>query len=222
MSLETSKTLGGIGAILLLVGAVGFFVQPAVAFAAFIGVILSLVALHGLADYYRERGIFNNALWGFIALVVGVIVAAAALIYLFLYTDVLTQLVQAIYPTWNGNWSTPPTGPTVSPQNLDITKLIPPITTLLEVYAIFCVFVVIASFFVWRSLKQVGAKSNIGLFGTAGILLFIGGILSVLIIGFVLMAIAVLLMAIAFFELRPQPQQPAATAAPLVSTPTPV
>lgn len=222
MTLETSKNLGVIGAVLLLVGAAGFFVDPAVVFVSFIGVIFCFVALHGLADYFKERGIFNNALWGFIALVVGVVVGGAALVYLFLYTDVLTQLVEAIYPSWNGNWLTPPTGPTVSPENLDITKLISPLTVLFEAYAVFCVFLVVTSFFVWRSLRQVGAKSNIGLFGTAGILIFLGGILAVLFIGFILIVIGVVLMAIAFFQLRPQVEQPFAATVPLQPASAPV
>jgi len=222
MTLESSKSLGGIGAILVLIGAIGFFAETLLAFAAFVGVILVLVALYGLADYYKERGIFNNALWAFIALIVGIVVAIAAVVYLFFYTNAFTQLVQAFYPAWNGDWSTIPTGSAVTPDIIDITGLIPAFTTILEVYEFFCVFVIVMTFFVWRSLKQVSAKSNVGLFGTAGILMFIGGILTALFIGWILMAIAVLFMAIAFFQLKSQPEQPPVAAMPPQPVSTPV
>lgn len=222
MTLESSKNLGGIGAILLFVGAVGFLVEPLLAFAAIIGVILCLVALHGLADFYRERGIFNNALWAFLAIIVGIIVAIAALAYLVVYTDILSQFVQVLYPTWNGDWTTLPTTPQISPDNLNVSLLVPLLTPIIEIYVLFCIFLVITGFFIWRSLKKVSVKANVGLFGTAGILLFIGAILSILFIGLILMWIATLLMAIAFFQLRPQVEPPSTTMAPPALTPTPV
>ena len=53
MSLESNKTLGGVGSIFL-----------AIPFLNLVGIILVLVAMNGLADYYEEEGIFKNALYG--------------------------------------------------------------------------------------------------------------------------------------------------------------
>jgi uncharacterized membrane protein len=53
-----------------------------------------------------------------------------------------------------------------------------------------------------RSLKQVSDKSTVGLFGTAGLLLLIGAFLTIVFIGFILMWVAALLIAIAFFQLK--------------------
>ena len=69
MDFQTNKTLGGVGAILLLIGCLTF-ISPAVGILGLIGLILVLIALNGFADYYNEKGIFNNALYGIIIFVV--------------------------------------------------------------------------------------------------------------------------------------------------------
>jgi uncharacterized membrane protein len=52
--------------------------------------------------------------------------------------------------------------------------------------------------------------------------LIIGAFLTIVFIGFILIWVAVLLMAIAFFQIKPQAEQPPATVVPPPSTPTPV
>jgi uncharacterized membrane protein len=94
MTLESSKTLGGIGAILLVVAVVAFFAQPFLSLMGIVGAILLLIAMHSLADYYREKAIFNNALYAFIALIVGIIVTFASFFYLVVYTSYLTDLIK--------------------------------------------------------------------------------------------------------------------------------
>ncbi len=218
MTLESNRNLGGIGAILLIVGTLAFFVQPYLLIVGLVGIILMLVALRGLADYYKERGIFNNALYAFIALVVGVGVTFAGLVYLLFYTTFLTDLVSIVYPGFNGDWASLPN---MTPNtNIDPTAILPFVGTVLSILAIVWIFGIIASFFAWRSLKGLSSRSSVGLFSTAGILLLIGAFLTIVVIGLILMWIAVLLMAVAFFQLKPQPEQPPVTAAP--PTPTPV
>jgi uncharacterized membrane protein len=46
-----------------------------------VGIILVLVAMRRLADYYEDKGIFDNALWGFIF---GIISVVGAIIVFFL------------------------------------------------------------------------------------------------------------------------------------------
>ncbi len=209
MTLESSKNIGGIGAIILFIGVIAFFVQPLITVGlGIIGAIMILVALHGLADYYRERGIFNNALYGFIALIVGGVVTFVSFVYLLLYTSFLTDLVSLIYPGFNGDWTSLPS---LTPNtNVDPSSVVPFIVPILGILAIAWIFSIIASFFTWRSLKTVSSKAAIGLFSTGGILLLIGAFLAIVLIGVVLMWIAMLLIAIAFFQLKPLPEQPVA------------
>ncbi len=84
------------------------------------------------------------------------------------------------------------------------------------------VFAIVAAFFARRSLKTLSSKASVGLFSTASLLLIIGAFLTIIFIGAILIWVAVLLMAIAFFQIKPQPEQSASTMAPLSSTPTPV
>jgi uncharacterized membrane protein len=209
MTLESSKTLGGIGAILMFIG-----IFPLISYYGIIelvGAVLILVALHGLARYYNENGIFNNAIYGLIAGIVGGIIAAVAVVYTVL--TLLTDLLQQIYPGWNGDWSTLQ-NMTPNTSNLDPSAIYPLVAGILAVLVIVWIFAIAAAFFIRRSLKQVSTKSNVGLFGTAGLLLLIGAIIPLL--GLILLWIAALLLAIAFFTLKPQEQQ-----MPTVTSPPP-
>ena len=104
MSLETSKNLGGVGAILILVGSLVTTYTFGVL--TLIGVILVFIALNGLANYYHERGIFTNAIYSLVGGIVGVVAAIAAALYIIFDTTIFTSLLQKIYPSWNGSWST--------------------------------------------------------------------------------------------------------------------
>ena len=104
MNLDSSKNLGGIGAILILIGSIVSTYTFGIL--DLIGVILVFVALSGLANYYKEKGIFTNAIYSLVAGIVGVVVAAATALYIIFDTTILTGLLQKLYPTWNGSWST--------------------------------------------------------------------------------------------------------------------
>ena len=86
------------------------------------------------------------------------------------------DLLHQIYPGWNGDWSTLQ-GMTPNTTNIDPSAIFPLIGGILVVLVIVWIFAIIAAFFIWRSLKQVSNKSNIGLFGTAGLMLLIGAII---------------------------------------------
>ena len=189
MTLETNKVLGGIGAILLFIGVLPLFQFSSVI--ALVGAVLVLVGLYGVGNYYREPGIFKNAI---IAVIIGIIgaVVIVALALTVVLSNVENLLVQ-IYPGWKpGDW-TGLQGMTPNPNvisNLDFTTLMPLITGIISVAIVAWVVAIIAAFFAWRSLKIVTAKSTIGLFGTAGLLLLIGAFLAVILIGVILMWIA--------------------------------
>ena len=199
MTLESSKTLGGIGAILIFIGIIPFLQYLWVI--GLVGVILVLVALHNFANIYRESGIFSNAMYGVAIAIVGGIVAAV-LAFAVILTN-LKDLITQIYPGWNGNWASLQ-GVTPNTSNIDPTAIFPLLGGILVVLVVVWIFAIISAFFVWRSLKQVSNKSSVGLFGTAGLILLIGAIIPV--IGLLLMWISALILAIAFFTLKPREQ----------------
>jgi len=64
--LGEAKTLGGIGSILQLIPAISI-----------VGYILTLIAIKNISDELKDRSIFDNALYGVIALIIGTVVGLA-------------------------------------------------------------------------------------------------------------------------------------------------
>ena len=201
MNLKTSKTLGGIGAILLVISVLPYISQLGII--GFIGAILVLVALYGFARVYKESGIFSNALYGILAGIVGVVLAVVIGIAVVLPN--ITGFLLKVFPSWNGDWQTLSSlsGMVPNTSNIGFGDIIPFITAAILVIATLWVFGIIATFFVRRSLVQLSAKTNVGLFSTTGTLLLIGAVLVIVLgLGLLLMWIAALILAIAFFRIR--------------------
>jgi uncharacterized membrane protein len=208
MSIETSKILGGVGALLMFIGIIPYINY----FGAIelVGLILVMVALYNLASHYRESGIFNNALYGLIIGIIGGVISIAAVIIVVLPS--LTDFLYTIFPDWNGDW-TALSGLTPDPSNFSLDSIVPFLAGILAVFIILWVSSIIAAFFIRRSLGTLSAKSGVGLFSTAGLLLLIGAVLIILFgIGLILIWISALLLAIAFFQIRPQQTQPTTSA----------
>jgi uncharacterized membrane protein len=206
MTIETSKTLGGVGAILLFIGAIPW-TWPYGWVLVVVGLILGMIGFKGLADYYTDASVFNNALYGLIAGIVGGVVAVGTVVLAVLTS--LTDFLYTIYPSWNGDWSAL-SGLTPDTTNLSISAIVPFLTGLFAALLILWIFAIIGFYFVRRSLTSLSAKSRVGLFSTAGLLMLIGAVLIIAVgIGLLLIWIAMLLLAIAFFQLKPQQTQPA-------------
>ncbi|MCL2642222.1 MAG: DUF996 domain-containing protein [Candidatus Bathyarchaeota archaeon] len=78
--------------------------------------------------------------------------------------------------------------------------------TLFLLLVVIIVFAIIATVFVRRALNELATRSGVGEFASASKLLFIGAILTVILIGVLLMWIAIIGVAIAFFQMKePKP-----------------
>jgi uncharacterized membrane protein len=209
MQIETSKILGGVGALLMFIGILPYINY----FGAIeiIGLILVMVALYNLASHYREGGIFNNALYGLIIGIVGSVISIVVVIIAVLTS--LTDFLYELFPDWNGDWATL-SGLTPNTSNLSLDSIAPFLAGIFAALIILWVSSIIAAFFFRRSLGALSVKSGVGLFSTAGLLLLIGAVLIVLFgIGLILIWISALLLAIAFFRIRPQQAQPTTSTA---------
>jgi len=204
MLIETSKILGGVGALLMFIGIIPYINYFGVI--ELIGLILVLVALYNLASHYKEGGIFNNALYGLITGIVGGVVAVAVVIITVLTS--ITDFLYTIFPGWNGDWTTL-SGLTPNLSNLSLDNIMPLLTGIIVGFIILWVFAIISAYFIRRSLGTLSAKSGVGLFSTAGLLLLIGAVLIILFgVGLILIWISALLIAVAFFQIKPQQAQP--------------
>lgn len=228
MTLESSKTLGGAGALMLFVAATLFFVSSfGLAFGAFgalalgvIGLILMLIGLNGLAGYFKDRSIFNHSLFAVIVVVVGAVIAGVVLVTVILSN--ITSLFGMLYPGWNGNLSdlpniTPDTS-AITPDNINIAALMPFLIGFLGVWVVIWITAIIATYLARRSLISIADKSTTKLFSTAGMIMLIGGFLGILAIGYFLIVVGLLLLAVAFFQLQPNPTEPAMPPVPPQAT----
>ena len=197
MTLETTRILGGIGTILILI----FPFTGQAGIVGIIGLILVMIALSQLSYHYHEPGIFNNALYGIITAVIGIAIFTVTL------TTAATTFLNALgikNITWN-DWS--------ALQRIDWPKIVgdwntfvnrfwPEITMVILAFVILFALLVIAALFLRRSFSSVGAKTGIRAFYTAGLLMLVGAILSIIIVGFLILWIALIFLAIGFFSIK--------------------
>ena len=200
MTLESSKNLGGIGAILMFIG-----VLPYINFYGIIplvGLILVLIAMKGFADYYKEAGIFNNALYAFILAIVGVVAFIAILFIAAL--GLLSQL--GLSAANMADWATILS--TYDWTGTGFNTLMNFAAYVIADLVVLFVFVLVTAIFLRKSLRLLSAKTGVGMFGTTGLILLIGAILTIIVIGILLIWIAMLLLAVAFFSIRTQQAPP--------------
>ena len=85
--------------------------------------------------------------------------------------------------------------------------------------AVVWIALIISSLFVRKAFDEMASKLGVGTFRTAGTMYFIGAILTIVLIGFLLLFIAFILQVVAFFSINDtmpmgQPQVPTQTVAP--------
>jgi len=200
MAFDTSKNLSGIGSLLIVIGFLGSAV-PYAGILSLVGVILLLIGLKGLASFYKEDGIFSNALYAIIASIVGVVVAFATIVISAVTTLASIGIDLNNIEDWTnigtefgnyfadfGNFS-------------ELTTLIGAVIIGL---VILFVFAIIAMIFFRKTLTQLASKSGVGLFATAGLIMLIGAVLTIIGIGLLLIWIGFILLTVAFFQMKEQ------------------
>lgn len=199
MTLESSKALGGVGALLMVIGA---SMSGNTGVLGLIGLILVLIALKRLSNHYNEAGIYNNALYGVIMAIIGGVVSVAVIIVT--AVGLLSALGIEI-ATW-GDWT--------SFQQINWESLVtwsilaPYIAAILGSLVVLFVFVVVAAVFLRRSYTTLSAKTGVKMFSTVGLLTLIGAVLTIIGVGLILLWVAQVLLAVAFFSIKTQPAQP--------------
>jgi uncharacterized membrane protein len=194
--------MGGVGAILLFIGVLPW-IAPYGWVVGLIGLILAMLGFKGIADYYKEAGVFNNALYAVILAVVGVVV-----FFVLLFTAAVGFLADLGLTFSNiAEWSA-----SISQLDLMGTSVIWDfIAQILLAGVVLWICLIIAAILLRKSLGVVSAKSGVGLFGITGLLILIGAVIPL--IGLLLIWIGILLLAVAFFSIRPQQAQTATPAA---------
>ena len=170
--MESSKTLAGIGSILLILSIIPFGGWVI----GIIGVILLLMGIRGLANYYQDNEIYQNSLTGVVYYVVALVAAAVAIAALAIGAASVIGIGFGF------------------------------VVFILALIGAF-IFYVLAATRLRTALSALGQKSGEHMFETAGLLLFIGAILTIVLVGLLLILIAWIFATIAFFSIK-VPSQP--------------
>ena len=181
-SFEHSKTLAGVGAILLLFGLVPY----AGWVLAIIGVILLVIGVKELSNYYQDERVYQNTLAGVKFYVVAVVAAAAAIVAIMIGIASATDWKFTNFPT---NFV-----PTV---DFGIG-----VAALLAGLVIAFVFYILAASHLKRALDSLAQKSGEASFATAGTLLWLGAILTIVLVGLVLIFVAWIFATVGFFSMK--------------------
>ena len=202
MTLQSNKTLGGVGALLMVISP--FLVSGFTVVVGLVGLILVLIAVKGLSDHYNEPSIFNNSLYGVILSIVGVVVFVATLfvIALSFFRNVLGVELSTAFsdPTAFANieWT----------EAMILDNLLDHVAALVGSLVVLFVFILVSAIFYRKSLTTLAEKTGVGRFGTAGLLILIGAVLTIIVVGFLLIWVAEILLIVAFFQIREEPTQP--------------
>jgi len=200
MDIATSKNLGGVGALLLFIGVLPWIAPYGWAL-SLVGLILVLMGFKGFADYYKEAGIFNNALYAIIAGVVGVVAVAAVVV-----------IGMAGFLTAIGfnmaDWTNAASWSSIDPTTISFDVVMQFLVYVVVALVVAFVFMLVTAILLRKSLGLLSSKTGVGLFGTTGLLLLIGAILTIIAIGIFLIWISMLLLAVAFFSVRTQQTTP--------------
>jgi uncharacterized membrane protein len=196
MTFESSKNLSAIGALLLVIGPILGIVWSFSGIVSLIGIILLLIGLKGLANFYKEDGIFNNTLYSILIGIVGCIIGVGIIA-----VSAVSALAE-IGIDWANieDWANIGTDVTNVITDFDLSVLMTLLGALLIGLIIFYIVLIVAMFFFRKSMNQLSSKSGIGLFGTAGLLMLIGAVIPV--IGLLLIWIGAILVTIAFFQMK--------------------
>ena len=196
MTFESSKNLSAVGSLLIVIGAVSGFATSFSGILSLVGIILLLIGLKGLAEHYKEEGIFKNALYSVITAVVGCVVGIGIIA-----TTAVAALAD-IGIEWANieDWGNIGTDVGTVFTDLDFSAIVTLLGAILVGVIILFVVMIIAMYFLRKSMNQLSTKSGVGLFGTAGILMLIGAVIPV--VGYLLIWIGFILATVAFFQMN--------------------
>ncbi|HSV49276.1 MAG TPA: DUF996 domain-containing protein, partial [Candidatus Acidoferrales bacterium] len=146
--------------------------------------ILLFIGLKGLSDYYKDQSIVGHAFKGLIFGIIGSIAATALTLTLFL-----------------GFF-------TIAPATDGIFAAIGAIALTIVILVVAFVFYLLMAMNLRRAFNTLAERSGENMFRTAGTLLWIGAILTIIAVGLILVWFAWLILAIAFFSMKLAPTQP--------------
>ena len=183
--LNNAKTMGGVGAILTLIGILiptfGFII-------GIIGFILVLIAVKYISDETKDKSIFNNFLYFFIVAIIAIVVAGVILVITFIEAggmSYIRELQNLAYSDPIAVWN----------------AIQPLLIGFLVALVILWILMIVSVIFLRKSYDKIGELTNVRRFNTTGLLFLIGAATLIIVIGFIIILIGIIFEIIAFFSL---------------------
>jgi uncharacterized membrane protein len=185
-SLSQAKSVGGVGAILVLLTA-----TPTVgSVLGIVGFVLMLVAIRDVSQIVADKSIFSNML-----VAVGLAIAAIVVGALVVIGSVLRFVgLRTLGLGPNFNASTVPNG--------DWVGLVGSI--ILGLAALWAIMLV-SAVYVRRTYRSMASKLGARNFEAAGMLYLVGAATTIILVGFVLLLVAQVMVVVAFFSIEEKP-----------------
>jgi len=181
---EYSRTLAAEGAILLLLGMV-----PYVGWVlGIIGIVLFLKGMKELSNYYQDEKIYQHSWTGVKYYIVALIAAGVAV------TALVIGVASATGFTFTGDFLF------TAGFGVGLAAFLGGIITAF-------VFYILATFHLKRTFDTLAEKTGEASLTTAGTLLWIGAILTIIVVGLLLILIGWIFATIGLFSMRPRQQQ---------------
>ena len=183
--LKNAKILGGIGALLMLVG----WIVPTAGFLiVLVGLVLLFIGVKYIADETKDNTIFRNYLYFFICMIVAIVAVCAILLSGFASVGGIAYFT--------------------SIESMDMTDpmavfdyLAPFLVGCVAAFLIGWIFIIIGAFYLKKSYNSITEHTKVGLFKTTGLVYLIGAFTLIVGIGVIIIIIAKIMEIIAFFTL---------------------
>lgn len=177
-------TLGRVGILL----PIAFFIPIIGQLAVLAGLVLVLISHYNFSKAFESPPIFNRALLGFIVSIFGQIIGA-----------IIIGITVGLAAFSLAEGGIEPTG------YQDAISLIFGSGFAIFGLIVFLAGAIIGSFFLFQSLKELAEKSGVKIFRTAGLLYFIGAILTIILVGALVMFVGWIIHIVAYFSIKPDP-----------------
>ena len=202
-TIAQAKTYGGIGSILALLS----FIPTVGWILAIIGFVLTVVAIKYISDSVNDPSIFRNAIIAYVIAIVGIIAVGLILVAYIFGLMGLGAIAG---------------GAAGAAAGLGIGA----ITSIIGALALIWILLILSAYFVRKAYNSISARLNVGMFRTAALVYFIGAILTIILVGFVVLLVAQILLIIAYFSIpdtlppSSSGMPPPPASAPTMSTPS--
>lgn len=160
------------------------------------GAVMVLIAIKYISEIVQDHSIFTNMILAIALGIVGVVVGVVVI----LGTVFTTLGLGAFAGAFPGGFPR-----SLAPSTIPAGDWVGLIVGALAGLAVIWVLLLVSAIFVRKSYESVAKKLGVGMFGTVGLLYLIGAALTIVLVGFVLLFVAVILNIVAFFSIPDQP-----------------